>query len=66
MARDETPFAGLVHTMMDMAVTVGLIDSISERWPEDVQEQWRQWIDDTTELCDSRMQEAQTFASSHD
>lgn len=62
----EDSFRELCHSAVEFLVNVGLIDSISARWPEDVQEQWEEWKTDSLVGLSRRMEEAQHFASSHD
>ena len=51
---------------MELAVNVGLMTSISDRWPRHVQENWMEWIIDTEKLLRAKIAEAQSFAEYFD
>ena len=51
---------------MALMVNVGLMDSVSARWPYEVQEQWHDRIGDIKMRLTREIQEVQEFASSYD
>ena len=53
-------------TAVELAVNVGLMTSISDRWPRHVQENWMEWIIDTEKLLRAKIAEAQSFAEYFD
>jgi hypothetical protein len=51
---------------MDMLVSVGIIDSISPRWPDEVIEQWHDKIEAARLVVNRITNEVQEFASAWD
>jgi hypothetical protein len=72
MAEDENGEEGFGHIRqlasdcIEMLVSVGIIDSISGRWPPDVQEAWRQKLEGLRYNINATTAEVQEFASAWD
>lgn len=68
MTEDEafTQVRELAADCIEMLVNVGIIDSISERWPEAVQERWHERIDMLRQNINQTTAEVQEFASAWD
>jgi len=56
----------LAADCIEMLVNVGIIDSISDRWPPEVQDNWRQKIEQLRDNVNSTTAEVQEFASTWD
>jgi hypothetical protein len=51
---------------IDLLVNVGIISSLMPRWPEDVQRNWVDEVQQMTEKLDDMIRTAQEFASALD
>jgi hypothetical protein len=63
---DLSQFEAVTLELSALNVTLGIIGSISERWPPEVQEQWEERLDTIKDWATEQMQEAQMFAASWD
>lgn len=66
MEGEKNEFRELAADFADTLVCVGLVDSVSESWPTEVQERWRERLGEMREWAQRQTQEAQEFASSYD
>lgn len=66
MEGDKDEFRELAGDIAETLVCVGLIDSISGSWPEDVQERWQEKLKEMREWAHLQSAEAQQFASAYD
>ena len=63
---DEDEFRELCGDVMEMVVTVGMVDSVSERWPDDVQESWAERVQMIRKSLQQHTEEVHQFATSYD
>lgn len=59
-------FQELQHCAVDLLINVGIISSLRERWPEEVQQNWINELHDMKERMDDEVRVAQEFASALD
>ena len=51
---------------VELLINVGIINSISESWPEQVQENWCHRLGDMVKFASNQIREVQEFASAYD
>ena len=61
-----TRFRALVITAAELLVNVGLMDSVSQNWPEVVQENWDERVTNLIHNLQREMGEIQDFAEAFD
>jgi hypothetical protein len=64
--REHSEFEELCNEAMALCINVGIMDSVSDRWPEHVQEAWYERIMDIKRRLGQEIVEVQEFASSYD
>ena len=62
----DSPFKEAAHEFTDLIVNAGLIDSISDSWPERVQENWVERLENMKNWASAQIREVQEFASAFD
>lgn len=65
VGQDEE-FRELVQNSAELTINVGIINSVSSRWPEDVQRNWLEKIELMNAWINDQVREVQEFASALD
>lgn len=66
MAEQEKAYEELPNAFMNLLLCAGLLNSISERWTEDVQERWTEKLEEMSAWAAQQTLEVQEFASAFD
>jgi hypothetical protein len=67
MAEHEySEFHELCIEAITLTINVGLLDSVSNRWPDEVQEAWIERMQQIRMRLSREIEEVQEFASSYD
>jgi hypothetical protein len=64
--REYSEFHELCIEAITLTINVGLMDSVSSRWPEDVQTAWIERMQQIKMRLSREIEEVQEFASSYD
>jgi hypothetical protein len=64
--REYSEFHDLCIEAITLTINVGILDSVSERWPEEVQERWVERMGEIKQRLSQEIAEVQEFASSYD
>jgi predicted secreted protein len=59
-------FRDLVYNCAELTVHVGMVGSIAHRWPDQVQENWREKLQGMIEWANQQIEEVQQFAEAFD
>ena len=63
---EVTRYRALCVTAIELLVNVGLMDSVSSAWPEQVQENWEEKLDTLILRLQQETEEIQAFAEAFD
>ena len=66
MEGDQDHFQELCTSTMELLITVGLMDTVKEQWPEVVQMAWHERMYQLKHHMETQAEEAQQFASHYD
>jgi hypothetical protein len=66
LPRHDELFNELCVATMELTVNVGIISSIADRWPEEVQDNWCDKLEEAITWARRQMGEVQEFATSWD
>lgn len=59
-------FRDFTHNVMELCVHIGLFQAVASSWPEHVQENWTQRLQDNIERVNQQIDEVQRFAEHFD
>jgi hypothetical protein len=66
MGDEYTEFNKLCIEAIMLCINVGIMDSVSDRWTDEVQSNWRERIENITSRLSQEIAEVQAFAESYD
>lgn len=62
----DTHFQALCIAAIELVVNVGIMDSISDRWPDEVKDNWDARMENLTERMQQETEEIQQFGVAFD
>ena len=66
LTQRNAAFREVSATLAELMVHIGLMSSIAEKWPEEVQENWDQKVRQIQRRAEKEIREIQSFAEYYD
>jgi hypothetical protein len=66
ISKRHEQFKLLASTLAELTVHVGLMSSVANNWPENVQDNWTDKVDGMIERAEQDIREVQQFAEAFD